>query len=160
MERRSADRRGADRRSGVRRRGAWLKPALVIAVLAIAAFGLEIVVNGESFPAGSILLDAPPEELVGMWVTENPRYSDTPFVIDYDHIELHLGEEAGIRSHPIQSIRAVQGLDSWGYEISYESSGGDLTLGVNLYPDGVLRLRNPPEVVWTRALPVRGRPVE
>ena len=127
-----------------------MKAALVIGVLAISALALEIVVDSESFPEGSTLLDAPPEELVGMWVTENPRYSDTAFVIDYDHIELHLGEEAGIRSHPIQWIRAVQGLDSWGYEIAYESSEGDLKLGINLYPDGVLRLRNPPEVVWTR----------
>ena len=151
MERRGADRRGAERRSGVHRRGVWLKVALVIAVPAIAALALEIVVNGESLPEGSTLLDAPPEELVGMWITENPRYSDTAFVIDYDHIELHLGEEAGIRSHPILSVRAVQGMDSWGYEINYESPGGDLTLGVHLYPDGVLRLRNPPEVVWRRS---------
>ena len=144
---RTGERRGPERRSGARRSGARLKAALVIAVAAIAVLALEIVVDRESF--GDVL-DAPPEELVGMWVTENPGYSDRAFVIGYDHIELHLGEEGGIRSHPILLIRGVQGQDSWEYEIDYEGSGGEVTLAVHLYPDGVLRLRNPADMVWRR----------
>ena len=144
---RTRERRGPERRSHVRRGGAWLKAALLISVAVIAVLALEIVVDGES--SGDVLA-APPEELVGMWVTENPGYSDRAFVIGYDHIELHLGEEGGIRSHPILSIRAVQGLDSWAYEIKYGTSGGDRTMAVHLHPDGVLRLRNPAHMVWKR----------
>ena len=144
---RTRERRGPDRRSGIRRSGARLKAALLIAVAAIAVLALEIAVNSES--SGDVLA-APPEELVGTWVTENPGYSDRAFVIGYEHIELHLGEEGGIRSHPILSIRGVQGPDSWEYEIDYEGSGGETTLAVHLYPDGVLRLRNPADMVWRR----------
>ncbi len=123
---------------------------LLITFTAIAVLALEIVVNGESSGEDYIVLAAPPEELVGMWVTENPGYSDRALVIDYDHIELHLGEAGGIRSHPILLIRAVQGPDSWAYEIDYESSQGERTVAFQLHPDGVLRLRNPADMVWRR----------
>ena len=144
---RTRERRGPERRSGARRDRVRFKAMLVMAVTAIAVLALEIAVDRES--SGDVLA-APPEELVGTWVTENPGYSDRAFVIGYDHIELHLGEEGGIRSHPILLIRGVQGPDSWEYEIDYEGSGGEATLAVHLHPDGVLRLRNPADMVWRR----------
>ena len=144
---RTRERRGPERRSGIRRDRARFKAMLLIAVTAITVLALDIAVDRES--SGDVLA-APPEELVGMWVTENPGYSDRAFVICYDHIELHLGEGGGIRSHPILLIRGVQGPDSWEYEIDYEGSGGEATLAVHLYPDGVLRLRNPADMVWRR----------
>ena len=147
---RARGRRGPERRSGVRRGGARLKAVLLIAIAAIAVLALEIVVNRESSGEDFIVLAAPPEELVGMWLAENPRYPDRALVIGYDHFELHLGEQGGIRSHPILSIRAVQGPDSWAYEIDYESSGRDQTLAIYLHPDGVLRFRNPRNEVWRR----------
>ncbi len=146
---RTRERRGPERRSSSRRRGARLKAALLITVAAIAVLALEIVANRSS-GEDSTVLAAPPEELVGTWVTENPGYSDRALVIGHDRIELHLGEEGGIRSHPILLIRGVQGPDNWEYEIDYEGSGGETTLAVHLYPDGVLRLRNPADMVWRR----------
>ncbi len=144
---RTRERRALERPSGDRRGGARLKAALLIAVAAIAVLALQIVVNRES--SGDVLA-APPEELVGTWVTENRGYSDRAFVIGYEHIELHLGEEGGIRSHPILSVRAVQGPDSWAYEITYASPEGERTMAVHLHPDGVLRLRNPADMEWRR----------
>ncbi len=123
---------------------------LLIAVTAITVLALEIVANRESSGEDSTVLAAPPEELVGMWVTEDPRYSGSALVIGFDHIELDPGEEGEIRSHPILSIRAVEGTDSWAYEITYGTSGGDRTIAVHLHPDGVLRLRNPADMVWRR----------
>ena len=146
----TGERRAPEHRSGVRPRGAWFKAMLLIAVVAIAALGLETFGNRESYGEDVTVLPAPQEELVGMWVTENPRYAGSALVIGHDHIELDPGAEGGIRSHPILSIRAVQGPDSWVYEIDYETSGGSVTMGVHLHPDGVLRLRNPPDVVWKR----------
>ena len=106
---RTKGRRGPERRFGVRRGGARLKAVLLIAVAAIIVLALEIVVNRESSGEDSTALAAPPEELVGTWVTEDPRYSGSALVIGFDHIELDPGEEGEIRSHPILSIRAVQG---------------------------------------------------
>ena len=148
--RRTRKRRGTDCRSFDGRGGARLKAVLLIAVAAIAGLVLQIVANGESSGGDYTVLDVPPEDLVGMWVTENPRYPDRALVIARDHIELHLGEEGGIQSHPIRTIRAVQGPDRWTYEIDYENSGRDQTLEVYLHPDGVLRFRNPPNEVWRR----------
>ncbi len=146
---RTRERRGPERRSGARRSEARFKAALLIAVAAIAVLALEIVANRSS-GEDSTVLAAPPEELVGTWATEDPRYAGSALVIDHDRIELDPGEAGGIRSHPILSIRAVQGPDSWLYEITYGRSGGERTIAVHLHPDGVLRLRNPPDMVWRR----------
>ncbi len=147
---RTGERRGPERRSGARRDKARFKAALLIAFAAITALALEIVANSQSSGEDFTVLDSPPEELVGTWVTENPGYSDRAFVIDHDHIELHLGAEGGIQSHPILSIRALQTPDSWAYEVDYGTSEGERTLAVHLHPDGVLRLRNPADMVWRR----------
>ena len=144
----TSERRGPERRSGLR--GQRLKAVILIGVAAISVFALEIVVNRESHLEDSTVLTTPPEGLVGKWVTENPGYSDRALVIGNDHIELHLGAEGGIQSHAILSIRAAQGPDSWAYEIDYEVSGGKSRLAVNLHPDGVLRLKNPANMVWRR----------
>ncbi len=146
----TGERRGPGPRAAVRQGGARFTSIFLIAVAAIAVLALEIVGNRESSGIGYTVLAAPPEELVGMWVTEDPGYSDRALVIGYDHIELHLGEEGGIQSDPILSIRAVQGPDRWTYEIDYESSVGDKTVVIHLHPDGVLRLRNPADMVWRR----------
>ncbi len=147
---RTRERRGPERRSGARRDTARFKAVLLIAVVAMAALALEIVANRQGPSGDFTVLDAPPEELIGMWVTENRGYSDRAFVIGSDHIELHLGEEGGIRSHPILSIRAHETPDSWAYEIEYGTSEGERTMAVHLHPDGVLRLRNPANMVWRR----------
>ena len=147
---RTRGRRGPERPFGVRRGGARLKAVLVITVAAIAVLALEIVVNHESSDEDSTVLAAPPEELVGTWATEDPRYSGSALVIGFDHIELDPGEEGEMRTHPLLSIRAVQGPDSWVYELTYGTSGGERTIAVHLHPDGVLRLRNPADMVWRR----------
>ena len=147
---RTRERRGSERPSGARRGGVRLKAVLLIAVTAITVLALEIVVNRESSGEDSTMLAAPPEELVGTWVTEDPRYSGSALVIGFDHIELDPGEEGEMRSHPLLSIRAVQGPDSWVYEITYGTSGAERTMAVHLHPDGVLRLRNPADMVWRR----------
>ena len=146
----TGDGRGPERRPHVRRGGARFKVVLLIAVAAIVALALETV-DSEDSGDGYTVLAAPPEELVGMWVTGDRGYSDRALVIGQDHIELHLGEEGGIQSDPILSIRALQGPDSWAYEIDYESAQGVRTLAINLYPDGVLRLRNPAAIAWRRS---------
>ena len=146
----TGERRAPEHRSGVRPRGAWFKAMLLIAVVAIAALGLETFGNRESYGEDVTVLPAPPEELVGMWVTENPRYAGSALVIGPDHIEIDPGEAGGVRSHPILLIRAVQSPNRWTYEIDYGSPGFERTVTVNLHPDGVLRLRNPPDLVWRR----------
>ena len=146
--RRTRQKAGPEGRSSDRRGGGRLKAVLLIAVTAIALLVLQMVANGESSGGDYTVLDVPPEDLVGTWVTENPRYPDRALVIARDHIELHLGEEGGIQSHPIRTIRVVQDPDRWTYEIDYENSGRNQTLEVYLHPDGVLRFRNPPNEVW------------
>ena len=144
------ERRGPESPSGARQGGAQFKAMVMIAVAAIAVLALEIVANRENSGEDYTVLAAPPEELMGMWTTGDRRYSGSALVIGSDHIELDPGEAGAIRSHPILSIRAVQGPDSWGYEIDYGSPGGERTMAVHLHPDGVLRLRNPPDIVWRR----------
>ena len=119
-----------------------------MAVAAIAVLALQIILDRDG--DDSTVLAAPPAELVGTWVTDDPRYAGSALVIGHDHVELDPGAQGGTRSHPILSIRAVQGPDSWTYEIDYENSGREVTMGLDLHPDGVLRLRNPADMVWRR----------
>ena len=82
-------------------------------------------------------------------MTENERYADRAFVIGADELQLHVGD--GIVSyHPIVSVRQDVEADHWVYQIAYSSADGDALLEVFLHADGILRLRNPNDVVWRR----------
>ena len=142
--------RGPERRARDRRRGARLKPGLLIAAAVIAVLATQFLATRGRAVEGYTVLAAPPEELVGTWVTEDPQFEDRAFVIANDYMELHLGAEGGIQPHPIVSIGALQGGDGWTYDITYQTSQGERTMTVHLHMDGVLRLRNPAEVVWRR----------
>ena len=94
-------------------------------------------------------IDVPPPSLIGTWVSESERYADRAFVIGQDDLELHVGD--GIVSyHQILSIQEVQEADHWAYKISYASPDGVAVLEVFLHADGILRLKNPNDVVWTK----------
>ena len=54
------------------------------------------------------------------------------------------------RAGPIGGHLEVEAADHWVYKINYASPDGVAVLEVFLHADGILRLKNPNEVVWTR----------
>ena len=94
-------------------------------------------------------IDVTPPSLIGTWVTDSERYADRAFVIGQDDLELHMGD--GIVSyHAILSVQEVEAADHWAYTINYRSPNGAAVLEFFLHADGIIRLKNPNEVVWTR----------
>lgn len=113
-------------------------------IVLVALLGLRAWV-GQPPPA----LEVTPPALIGTWVTENERYADRAFVISRDDLELHVGDGV-VSYHAILSIQEVEEADHWAYRISYASADGVAVLEVFLHADGILRLKNPNSVVWTR----------
>ena len=96
------------------------------------------------------LLTEPPPSILGTWQTEDPVYAGRVFVISKDQFELRLSDDGNYRFN-IRSIRGVETGDRWRFDITYtDPEEGDLDHVFFLYEDGTARLRNPPDVVWTR----------
>ena len=94
-------------------------------------------------------LDVLPPSLLGTWMTDDERYADRAFVIGQDELELHVGDGM-VTYHSIVSVQEVVESEHWAYEINYNSTDGPAVMNVFLHADGVLRLKNPNDVAWTR----------
>ena len=139
-------RTGGERRLDVIRRQRRLKAALVLLVV----IDVVLLVDRFTVPDDPFLLTTPPPSILGTWVTEDPAYSGTAFVISDQVFELRLSD-GGNNRFWIRSIRGVEAEGSWRFEITYTSlEEGDIEHIFFLYADGTARLKNPPDVVWTR----------
>ena len=94
-------------------------------------------------------IDVLPPALIGTWVTDHQRYADRAFVIGQDDLELHLGDGV-VSYHSILSVQEIVGADHRAYRINYTSPDGPAMMEVFLHADGILRLKNPNYVAWTR----------
>jgi hypothetical protein len=139
-----AQRMAVERRVSERRRHTRLKVALGISIALSAVLVLDIVASME--PEG---LETPPVSILGTWVTDDARYADRAFEMLENEIVLHVGDGVTTR-HAIQSIERDALGDSWNYEIIYASPDGEQTLAFVVHPGGILRLKNPSEVIWRR----------
>lgn len=134
------------RRKKERRHHMRIKVALGLFLATLAVLLMDIVLDRVEENA---LTTTPPPDILGTWVTDDPRYEDRGFVISAVQFELRLGDGQSSR-HAIQSIEAVETGNTWAFEIIYSSPDGDQSFSFFLHPGGILQLKNPPEVVWRR----------
>ena len=134
-----------ERRTQERRRHMRLKVALGLSLVTMAVLLMDIVLDR----AEESVMTTPPPDILGTWVTDDPRYEDRGFAISAVQFELRLGDGQSSR-HAIQSIEAVETGNTWAYEIIYSSPDGEQSFSFFLHPGGILQLKNPPEVVWRR----------
>ena len=126
--------------------GSWLLPSLVAVLVAVALFWPE---RQEQSPGDS--LDMPPATLIGYWSTDDARYADRFLRVAPSSVELGLGAEGGA------VYGLIKGVTTWtedGFEVvrvEYSTSEGDDLLQFIVHGVNRMRLRNPPEVVWTRS---------
>lgn len=95
------------------------------------------------------VLDAAPSEIVGTWVTADPRYADRSFVISTTDFELRMGDDQ-VQSYLVREIRRLDEPGVAAYRITYVTPDGDGIHEMTLDPNGTARLRNPADVVWRR----------
>ena len=139
-------RTGGERRQDVIRGQRRLKAALAFFIV------IDVVLLVERFTdvPDPNLLTEPPPSILGTWQTEDPAYSGRVFVISEEQFELRLSDDGNYR-FDIRSIRGIETGDSWRFDIIYtHPEEGDLDHVFFLYEDGTARLRNPPDIVWTR----------
>ena len=141
-----ARRAGGERRQDVIRGQRRLKMALAFFV----AIDVFLLVQRFTDVADPNLLTEPPPSILGTWLTEDSVYSGRVFVISEEQFELRLSDD-GNYQFDIRSIQGIEIEDSWRFDIIYTNpEEGDMDHVFFLYEDGTARLRNPPDVVWTR----------
>lgn len=128
--------------NGSRRAGAYVlagvAAATVAFVLARAAVG----------PDPNVLTEAP-GEILGRWATDDPRYAERAFVIRPDEFHLEVGPDS-ILEYRLKEVRRLDEPGHDAYEVVYFTREGETVQRLELYPEGVVRLRNPPDVLWVR----------
>ena len=139
-------RTGGERRQDVIRGQRRLKVALAFFV----AIDVFLLVQRFTDVADPNLLTELPPSILGTWLTEDSVYSGRVFVISEEQFELRLSDD-GNYQFDIRSIQGIETEDSWRFDIIYTNpEEGDMDHVFFLYEDGTARLRNRPDVVWTR----------
>lgn len=135
----------AGRRADSRRRTRlWTRLLLLAAVI-----GLATILPRYLGERPGDLLESVPDELIGTWATDEPAYVGRTMTVGQRELRLGLGPE-GESVHRVHSIRVAVGPVHREYEITYATPAGEQVLNVFVYDDGLLRLRNPSEVRWSR----------
>jgi len=95
-----------------------------------------------------------PEELIGVWVTDDPRYVDHPFEIKKDTLIFEQG--LGYFDFDVFSIVDLEKMDADGdtlYIIHYLIRPGrkfEFSFYYAPTEGGVIRFKNQPEMKWTK----------
>lgn len=95
-----------------------------------------------------------PDQLIGTWVTDHPRYRDRGFEISEDVIVFYTGPGIGdFTAHPILATLSEDRGSATIYRFRYRGSdGAALTFSLRLDPqeEGIVRLPNQPLITWRR----------
>jgi len=132
-------------RSMRRRRRTRIATVAVMVAAGLVSFQATRLVLA---PDGDLIEDPPPS-ILGTWTTDDPRYAGRAFVIQLDRFQVRTGPDQ-VQVSPISEIRRTATPEFDAYRIVYSTSEGEMVHDMRLYPDGVARLRNPADVVWTR----------
>jgi len=95
-----------------------------------------------------------PEELIGVWVTKNSRYSDYPFEIKKNTVIFEQG--LGYLDFDVYPIAGVKKTESEGqtlYIIYYTLPSGkkfEFSFYYSAAKGGEIRAKNQPEMLWTK----------
>ena len=96
-------------------------------------------------------LDHMPTALIGRWTTTAPRYEGRGLRLTKDEVIIQTGPGQPARQGDIKSLRTwKEGLVPV-LRITYDAGDGPETMDLLLVGPDSMRLRNPREVLWTRA---------
>lgn len=121
------------------------RKALIGGAVAVVAF---VVIRALIGPDPAVV-EGTPAEIVGTWETSDERYADRSFVIRDGEFWLQVALDSVV-PYAIDQIRRFERADHQEYELTYHTRDGAATQVFLLNPDGTLRLKNPPDVVWRR----------
>jgi len=115
-----------------------------------ALLALVLVVLGrEPAPPGDQRVEPPPPAL-GRWTTSDERYADRAFVVEPSTVTLELGPGVPDDAGPISAVYVWEEGANTVVRLEYTTVDGEQEVEMILEPPDHMRLRNPPEVLWTR----------
>lgn len=113
----------------------------------LAGVAVFLVVRGLEAPDG--LVDETPADIKGRWTTDDARYGDRAFLIEDDMLHIEVGSDS-VLSYRTVHLQRFPEADFDRYVLTYHTREGEATQEFRRLPDGTLRLKNPPDVVWSR----------
>jgi hypothetical protein len=132
------------------RRGRGSLLWLVLAAGVVCVVGGLLALNLREGPPGKGV-DHTPTALIGRWTTTAPRYAGRALRLTRDTVVLQTGPGQPPRRGHITSLRTwKEGLVPV-LRIVYDAGDGPETMDLLLVGPDSMRLRNPREVLWTRA---------
>ena len=116
-------------------------------LLLFVAFALMTVVQCQE-------LSGVPEELLGVWVTKNPDYSDRPFEIKKNTVIFEQGlGYLDFDVFPIAGVKKTEDEGQTSYTIYYTTASGkkfEFSFFYSAANGGEIRFKHQPEMVWTK----------
>jgi len=97
---------------------------------------------------------AVPEELIGVWVTDDPAYHDHPFEIKQETLIFEQGQGYfDFDVFPIAGLEKTEAEEATLYTIYYTIPSGrefEFTFYYTSADGGQIRFKNQPEMLWTK----------
>ncbi len=121
----------------------------LIGVGVVAALVLMVLGRPPAPPGDSVA--GPPAEAVGRWTTRAPRYAGRALVVGPSEVQLEMGDAGPPVQGFISEVRTWQEGSNTVVRLEYRTVDGAQILEMILQAPDRMRLRNPPEVVWTRS---------
>lgn len=130
----------------------WCRRTSVLSLLTSAVLGLALVFALLDGREPGVERAAPPQELLGVWTTDDPRYPDRAMEIREDAIVFSVGREEP-ESHPLLQVRVRESEGRLEVALVYGTHWGESRLQVTVgrQEPTVLRFLNQEEVAWVRA---------
>lgn len=128
-----------------RTRGFWVVPSVGIGCILI--FVLATMLRE---PVPGTVLTEPPPDIVGRWVTSDPRYADRGLWIGAREIVLGVGPAEPVVRGEILLVSVREENQLPVVYLEYDAGEGPVVMEMILEGNDRMHLRNPSEVTWTR----------
>jgi len=128
------------------RRGTW-RIAAFTGLALILAIVLVMTLKGRM---RGHALEEPPPEAVGHWTSLDPRYVDRGLRVEARYVILERGPDGAPLRGRILAVRTWKENPFTVVHIEYDAGQGRTSLDMMLLGADRMRLRNPPDAVWTR----------
>lgn len=122
------------------RRTKWLAVALLVVLLAGGAIYI-VVSRSDIMPL--------PDEAVGLWTTEEPRYADRAFRLTANTFTVFTSATDSI-VHPITGVTGSSDRLSTLVNVEYADFGETYVFSFYLSPDTLIRFKNQREMEWRK----------
>jgi len=116
----------------------------------LAVIGVVLIFSREPAPPGQALA-TPPAEAVGRWTTADPRYAGRVLTVGIKTVSLEFGRGVPSDEGFLSAVRTWREEGTAVVRLEYTTVEGPQSLEMLLEGSNRMRLRNPPDLVWTRS---------